>query len=85
MRAENLSEGSKLTTVKVQKVGNSLGVVLPKEVLAKLGVTNGDDLFLIETQAGYQLTSYDPKFAEQVSVAEGIMKTRRNMVRKLVE
>lgn len=74
-----------MTTVKVRKVGNSLGVVLSKEIIAKLGVDNGDDLFLIQTQNGYQITPYDPKFEEQVSVAERIMKKRRNMLRKLAE
>ncbi len=74
-----------MTTVKVRKVGNSLGVVLSRDVVAKLGVENGDKLFLIQTQSGYQITPYDPKFAEQVSIAEGIMKKRRNMLRKLAE
>ena len=74
-----------MTTVKVRKVGNSLGVVLSKEVVAKLGVASGDNLFLIQTQNGFEITPYDPKFAEQVSVAERIMKKRRNMLRKLAE
>lgn len=74
-----------MTTVKVRKVGNSLGVVLPKEVVAKLGVATGDDLFLVQTQSGFQITPYDPEFAGQVSVAERIMKKRRNMLRKLAE
>jgi putative addiction module antidote len=74
-----------MTTVKVRKVGNSLGVVLSKDVVAKLGVANGDDLFLIQTQDGFQITPYDPKFAEQISVAERIMKKRRTMLRKLAE
>ena len=74
-----------MTTVKVRKVGNSLGVVLSNDVVAKLGVANGDDLFLIQTQDGFQITPYDPKFAEQISVAERIMKKRRTMLRKLAE
>ena len=74
-----------MTIVKVRKIGNSLGVILSKDVVAKLGVENGDDLFLIQTQGGYQITPYDPKFAEQVSAAERIMKERRTMLRKLAE
>ena len=74
-----------MTTVKVRKVGNSLGVVLSKEVISRLGVENGDELFLIETKSGYQITPYDPEFAEQISAAEQIMKKRRNMLRKLAE
>lgn len=74
-----------MTTLKVRKVGNSLGVVLPKEVVAKLGVASGDKLFLIQTQGGFEITPYDPKFVEQVSAAERIMKKRRNVLRKLAE
>lgn len=74
-----------MTTLKVRKVGNSLGVVLPKKVVAKLGVASGDKLFLIQTQGGFEITPYDPKFVEQVSAAERIMKKRRNVLRKLAE
>ena len=62
-----------MATVKVRKVGNSLGVVLSKEVISRLGVESGDDLFLIETKNGFEITPYDPEFAKQVSVAERIM------------
>ena len=57
-----------MATVKVRKVGNSLGVVLSKEVISRLGVESGDDLFLIETKNGFEITPYDPEFAKQVSV-----------------
>jgi putative addiction module antidote len=74
-----------MTTLKVRKVGNSLGVVLSKDVISRLGVECGDDLFLIKAKGGYQITPYDPEFESQVSVAEQIMKKRRNMLRKLAE
>ena len=74
-----------MTTVKVRKVGNSMGVVLSREVIASLGVDIGDELFLIRTPNGFQISPYDPEFAEQVSAAESIMKKRRNMLRKLAE
>jgi putative addiction module antidote len=74
-----------MTVVKVRKIGNSLGFVLRKEILAKLGVSCGDELFLIETQSGYEITPCAPKFVEQVSAAQRIMKQRRNMLRKLAE
>jgi putative addiction module antidote len=80
-----LGEDLKMTTLKVRKIGNSLGVVLSKEVISRLGVESGDDLFLIKAKSGYQITPYDPEFAAQVSVAEKIMKKRRNMLRKLAE
>ena len=74
-----------MTSVKVRKVGNSLGIVLSRDVIASLGVDNGDELFLIKTKSGYQISPYDPEFAKQVSAAEQIMKKRRNMLRKLAE
>ncbi len=74
-----------MTILKVRKIGNSLGVVLSKDVISRLGVESGDDLFLIKTKGGYRISPYDPKFEEQVTVAERIMKKRRNMLRKLAE
>ena len=74
-----------MTTVKVRKIGNSLGVVLSRDVISRLGVDSGDELFLIKTRDGYLISPYDPEFAEQVSAAERIMKKRRNMLRRLAE
>ena len=72
-----------MTTVKVRKIGNSLGFTIPKDVIARLRVEVGDELFLCEGPNGYSLTPYDPEFAEQMQVAETVMKNRRNMLRKL--
>ena len=47
-------------TLKIRKVGNSLGTTLPKEVLQKLKVGEGDSLFITETADGIQITAYDP-------------------------
>lgn len=71
--------------VKLRAIGNSTGVVLPREVLEKLRVERGDELMLLETPEGIMLTSYDPEFARQMDVAEHVMRKRRNLLRKLAE
>lgn len=74
-----------MTSLKITTVGNSVGLVLPKDILAKLRVKKGDNLYVIETQNGIELTPYDPEFAMQMDVAEEIMQQNRNVLRKLAE
>ncbi|WP_040914571.1 AbrB/MazE/SpoVT family DNA-binding domain-containing protein [Lentisphaera araneosa] len=73
------------TSLKLRKVGNSTGMVFPKEVLQRLRVENGDELFLIETQNGIELSPYDPDFGQEMDLADKIMKKRRNVLKKLGE
>jgi putative addiction module antidote len=72
-------------TVKVTTVGNSIGIVLPKDVLGKLRVEKGDLLYLTETPDGIELTPYRPDFAEQMEVAKRIMRENRDVLRRLAE
>lgn len=72
-----------MTTIKVREVGNSLGVVLPKEVIARLRVAKGDTLFLQETVDGIRLTPYDPEFQQQMTIAETVMREDRDALRAL--
>jgi putative addiction module antidote len=72
-----------MLAVKLIAIGNSLGVVLPKEALARLKVGKGDTLYITETPDGYRLTPYDPAFEEQMKVARGAMKKRRAALREL--
>ena len=74
-----------MTTLKVTTVGNSTGVVLPKEVLQHLRVQKGDTLYVLETPDGVQLTPYDPEFGQQVEVAEQVMRDDRDVLKKLAE
>ncbi|MEO0348126.1 MAG: AbrB/MazE/SpoVT family DNA-binding domain-containing protein [Pseudomonadota bacterium] len=74
-----------MTTIKVTTVGNSSGIVLPKDVLTKLRVSKGDKLYAIETPYGVELTSYDPEFSSQMDVAEKIMLENRDILKKLAE
>lgn len=71
--------------LKINAIGNSLGVVLPKELLTKLRVERGDSLYVTETPNGVELTPYRPDFARQMDLAEGIMGENRDVLRKLAE
>ena len=72
-------------SLKITKIGNSAGVVLPKELLAKLRVEKGDSLYVTELADGIKLGAYDPEFAVQMAVAESVMRRRRTLLRKLAE
>ena len=74
-----------MTTLKVTTVGNSAGVVLPREILQHLRVEKGDTLYVLETPDGIQLTPYSPEFARQVEVAEQVMREDRDVLKKLAE
>lgn len=74
-----------MLSVKLTAIGNSLGVVLPKEALARLKVGKGDTLYITETPDGYRLTPYDPAFEAQMKLARGIMKKRRAALRELAK
>lgn len=74
-----------MSTLKITAIGNSAGVVLPKEALARLGVAKGDVLYLTETPDGFRLTPYDPEFAAQMDAARKVMKRRRAALRELAK
>jgi putative addiction module antidote len=75
-----------MTHLKVRPVGNSLGVVLPKEALARLNVKDGDTLFLTEAPDGsMRITPYDPSFGEQMRAAQDGMAKYRNALRRLAK
>ena len=75
-----------MVELKVRKVGNSLGVVLPKEVVNRLGTRDGQTLFLVEApDGGYRLTPYDPAFEQKMAQAEAIIARYRNALRVLAQ
>jgi putative addiction module antidote len=75
-----------MVELKVRKFGNSLGVVLPKEVINRLQTGDGEKLFLLEGQDGeYHLTQYDPMFEKKMKKAEEIMHRYRNALRALAK
>lgn len=74
-----------MATVKLTTIGNSIGVILSKEILARLHVEKGDNLYVIQTPNGIELTPYDPVFAKQVDMAEEIIRENRDVLKKLAE
>ena len=71
--------------LKLTQIGNSVGVILPKEALARMKVQKGDTVFLTESPDGYRIVEFDPNFEQQLSAAEEIMKRRRNVLRELAK
>ena len=74
-----------MISMKLTKIGNSLGFVLPREAAQRLKVEKGDTIYLTEAPGGFRLVSYDPEFAAQMAAAERIMKKRRNVLRALAK
>ena len=73
------------TTTKIIAIGNSLGIILPKEMLARLKVEKGDMVCLSETPFGAHLTPYDDQFMRKLESTEKIMRKYRDALRKLAE
>lgn len=71
--------------LKITTVGNSAGVILPKELLARLRLSKGDILYALETPDGIRLTAFDPELAQQMEVAEDVMRRRRTLLHKLAQ
>ncbi len=71
--------------LKITTIGNSAEVILPRELLARLHLEKGDELFVLETPDGFRLTSYDPTLAKQMEVAEEVMRKRRTLLHKLAQ
>lgn len=71
--------------LKITTVGNSAGVILPRDLLARLRVGKGDELHALETPDGIRLTVYDPALAAQMDVAERLMREDRDVLRQLAK
>lgn len=69
--------------LKIIRIGNSLGVVLPREIIADLAVEKGDRLYLTRSPEGYRITKSDPEFESRVAVARRIIGKRHNALREL--
>jgi putative addiction module antidote len=74
-----------MITLSVRKIGNSLGVILPREALDALKVKEGDSITLTESPEGYRVTAYDSEFAKKMEKAAGIMGRYRNALRELAK
>jgi putative addiction module antidote len=74
-----------MVKLKVTTIGSSAGIVLPKDVLSRLRVAKGDTVFLTESPDGFRITSYDPEFEEDMTIARNVMRKRRNLLRELAK
>jgi putative addiction module antidote len=72
-------------TLKLTQIGNSVGVVLPKEMLARLKLAKGQSVYVTETPDGYVLTPYDPALAEQVEAGREFMREYRDTFHQLAK
>jgi len=73
------------TALKITTVGNSVGIVLPKEILNRLKVAKGDMVSLSETPNGFNMTAYDETFMRKIEAAERVMRNYKDALRKLAE
>ena len=71
--------------LKLRKIGNSIGTTFPKEILDKLQVSDGDNLYLTETQDGIELTAYDPEFEKIMEAAGEVTRRYRNALKELAK
>jgi len=73
------------TTAKIIAVGNSAGIILPKETLARLNVQKGDTLYLTDSPQGIRLMPFDEEFATQMEAAREVMRENRDVLQRLAE
>ena len=74
-----------MQALKLTQIGNSIGVILPKEVLARLKLSKGDLLHLTDTPDGLALTPYDPSFDDQLEIGREFMREYRDTFRALAK
>ncbi len=72
-------------TLKLTQIGNSLGLILPKEVLARLKLEKGDTVFLTDAPGAATITPHNVEFEDQMTLARKIMKDRRDVLRELAK
>lgn len=71
--------------LKLRKIGNSVGVVLPKEALARLNASEGDTIALTETPDGYRVSATQSDFAKTMAVMKSLSERYRNTLRELAK
>ncbi|MCO5102658.1 MAG: AbrB/MazE/SpoVT family DNA-binding domain-containing protein [Burkholderiaceae bacterium] len=71
--------------LKLTQIGNSIGVILPKEALARLKLSKGESIFLTETPDGYVLTPYDPALEEEIQAGREFMRDYRDTFHQLAK
>jgi len=74
-----------MATLKLRAIGNSVGVVLPKDLLGRLNLAEGDTLHVVESSDGFRLTRADNEFERQLEVAREVMRKNWNVLRELAK
>ena len=74
-----------MATAKIIAVGNSAGIILPKEVLARMNVEKGDTVYIAETPTGFQISPYDEEFSVKMEVAHRVIRRYRDAFKRLAE
>lgn len=74
-----------MATLKLRAIGNSVGVVLPKELLTRLRLAEGDTVQVVETPDGFRVIRHDPEFERQMELAREVMRRRRAVLRELAK
>jgi putative addiction module antidote len=72
-------------TLKLTQIGNSVGAIFPKELLAQMQLEKGDEFYVTDTPDGLRITVHDPEFEEQMRIGREIMKERRAVLRELAK
>ena len=72
-------------TLKLTQIGNSVGAIFPKELLAQMRLEKGDEIFVTDTPDGLRITTHNPEFEEQMRIGREIMKERRAVLRELAK
>lgn len=72
-------------TIKIHKIGDDLGITLPQEVLEQLDVGEGDNVFVIKTEHGIQITTHDPNFARAMKAYKKGSEKYKNALRELAQ
>ena len=76
---------ARMNAITIKKIGNSAGVILPKDLLNELGVGIGDNLSVVKTPRGIELAAEEPDFEAQMAVAREVMNRRKQALRELAK
>ena len=74
-----------MQAMKLTQIGNSVGLIFPKEVLARLKLEKGDTVYMTDAPGAVTITPHDPEFEAQMEAGRQIMKSRRNVLRELAK
>jgi len=74
-----------MATLKITQIGNSLGLILPREIVERLRLAKGEDVSVVETPDGIEITPYDPDFERKLEAARKVSRRYRNALRELAK